>query len=141
MAKSKTTTKTMTKTTTKKTTRANRAATGAKGKAKAATEARAPATATRANPRNRGGDRASGKTKKRTGILDAAAQILAKAKEPMGCNDIVEQAIAKGLWSTSGKTPGATLYSAILREIQTKGKQARFEKVERGRFRLRKSAA
>jgi hypothetical protein len=33
-----------------------------------------------------------------------------------------------------GKTPAATLYSAILREISTKGKDARFTKIERGKF-------
>ncbi len=68
--------------------------------------------------------------------LDATAQILAKVKEPMGCKDIVEQALAKGLWSPGGKTPHATLYAAIIREISRKGKGARFEKVDRGRFRL-----
>ncbi len=68
--------------------------------------------------------------------LDAAAQILAKAKEPMGCKDVVDQAIAKELWSPSGKTPQATLYAAIIREISKKGTDARFAKVERGRFQL-----
>ncbi len=68
--------------------------------------------------------------------LDAAAQILAKAKEPMGCKDMVEQAIAQKLWSTDGKTPHATLYAAIIREISKKGKGARFKKVDRGRFQL-----
>ena len=68
--------------------------------------------------------------------LDAAAQILAEAKEPMGCKGLVEQAIAKGLWSTNGKTPHATLYAAIIREIAKKGKDARFKKVDRGRFQL-----
>ena len=68
--------------------------------------------------------------------LDAAAQILAKAKEPMGCKDMVEQAIAKELWSPGGKTPHATLYAAIIREIAKKGKHARFKKVDRGRFTL-----
>ena len=81
--------------------------------------------------------RGKAQTKKRTGILDAAVQILAKAKEPMGCKDIVKQAIAKKLWSTSGKTPQATLYAAIIREISKKGKESRFEKVDRGRFQLR----
>jgi hypothetical protein len=126
--------KTTTKTTTKKATRANTAATGAKGKAKAATGAKTPTAATRAK---RGGDGALGKAKKRTGILDAAAQILTKAKEPMGCKDIVDQAIAGGLWSTTGKTPSATLYAAIIREIAKKGKDARFEKVGRGRFQIK----
>ncbi len=68
--------------------------------------------------------------------LDAAAQILVEAKEPMGCKDMVEQAIAKGLWSPGGKTPHATLYAAIIREIAKKGKDARFKKVARGRFQL-----
>ena len=41
----------------------------------------------------------------------------------------------KKLWTTpGGKTPHATLYSAILREIKTKGKDARFKKIERGKF-------
>ena len=44
---------------------------------------------------------------------------------------------AKGYWkSPGGKTPAATLYSAILRECQKKGKDARFKKVDRGRFAL-----
>src|SRR5438876_905863 len=35
----------------------------------------------------------------------------------------------KGYWtSPGGQTPAATLYSAILRQIQTKGKEARFRK-------------
>ena len=68
--------------------------------------------------------------------LGAAAKILAKAKEPMGCKDLVEQALAQGLWSTTGKTPHATLYAAIIREIAKKGKEARFKKVDRGRFQL-----
>ncbi len=41
----------------------------------------------------------------------------------------------EGLWtSPNGKTPHATLYSAILREINTKGAESRFTKVERGQF-------
>ncbi len=54
----------------------------------------------------------------------------------MGCKDVVEQAIEKGLWSPGGKTPHATLYAAIIREIAKKGKDARFKKVDRGRFAL-----
>jgi hypothetical protein len=41
----------------------------------------------------------------------------------------------QGLWtSPGGKTPAATLYSAIIREIKLKGGEARFRKVERGKF-------
>jgi len=41
----------------------------------------------------------------------------------------------KGYWtSPGGKTPAATLYSAILRELQTKPGASRFVKTERGKF-------
>jgi hypothetical protein len=47
----------------------------------------------------------------------------------------------KGYWtSPGGKTPHATLYSAILREIQNKGNDARFKKMERGKFGLERFA-
>ena len=36
--------------------------------------------------------------------------------------------------SPNGKTPHATLYAAILREIEAGGKDARFRKTERGKF-------
>jgi hypothetical protein len=67
--------------------------------------------------------------------LDAAAQVLAASKEPMNAKQMIEAMAAKKLWtSPGGQTPHATLYSAILREIQTKGKDARFKKAERGKF-------
>ena len=46
------------------------------------------------------------------------------------------QAMAdKGYWtSPAGKTPAATLYSALTRETKTKGSQARFQKTARGHF-------
>ena len=70
--------------------------------------------------------------------LDAAAKVLAEAGEALGCKTIVERALAKGYWKTDGKTPQATVYAAILREIQKKGKDARFKKTERGKFALNK---
>jgi len=69
--------------------------------------------------------------------LDAAAKVLAEKKEPMTSKEMIEAMTAKGYWtSPGGKTPHATLYSAILRELQVKGKDARFKKTERGRFAL-----
>ncbi len=71
--------------------------------------------------------------------LDAAAKVLAEAGEPMNTKAMVEKMEAKGYWkSPGGKTPSATLYSAILREIQTKGNDARFKKTDRGHFTLKK---
>ena len=72
---------------------------------------------------------------RRTSALDAAAKVLASAKEPMRAKDLIEQMAAKGLWtSPGGKTPEATLYAAMIREIGKKGPQARFRKTERGLF-------
>ena len=72
---------------------------------------------------------------KKLSALDAAAKVLADSKEAMNCKELVEMLAAKKLWtSPGGKTPHATLYSAIVREINTKGKDARFKKAERGKF-------
>ena len=72
---------------------------------------------------------------KKLSAIDAAAQLLKTSKEPMGCKQLIEAMAAKGLWtSPGGKTPHATLYSAILREINEKGKESRFVKTDRGRF-------
>ena len=61
--------------------------------------------------------------------------MLAQTSTPMSCQELIEAMASKGLWSSpSGKTPQATLYSALLRELQTKGEQARFAKAERGIF-------
>jgi hypothetical protein len=69
--------------------------------------------------------------------LAAAERVLAEAGQPMTCKAMVEAMTAKGLWSSpGGKTPEATLYSSLLRQIRTKGKEARFKKVARGQFDL-----
>lgn len=67
--------------------------------------------------------------------IDAAAQVLAEAKEPMSTTQMIEAMAQQKLWvSPGGKTPERTLYSAVLREINAKGKESRFQKTERGRF-------
>lgn len=72
---------------------------------------------------------------KRVSALDAAAQVIAGANKPMRATDLIEQMEAKGLWkSPGGKTPEATLYAAIIREIAAKGADARFKKHDRGLF-------
>ncbi len=77
---------------------------------------------------------------KRVSLLDAAAQVLARSQQPLGAKDLVAQVTAAGLWSSpGGKTPEATLYAAMIREIAKKGEASRFAKVERGLF-TRKAA-
>lgn len=73
---------------------------------------------------------------KKTSALDAAAKVLAGA-DTMTTKEMIEAMAEQKLWSSpGGKTPDRTLYSAILREIAAKGKDARFKKTERGRFAL-----
>jgi hypothetical protein len=87
-------------------------------------------------PRKKAEASAEGSEKKLSG-LDAAAKVLAEANEPLSTKQMVEAMAAKGYWtSPGGKTPAATLYSAILREIQTKEAESRSVKTDRGRFAL-----
>ena len=72
---------------------------------------------------------------KRVSALDAAAEVLKKAGKPMRSQEMIAAMAEQGLWSSpAGKTPHATLYAAILREIGTKGGEARFRKTDRGLF-------
>ena len=75
---------------------------------------------------------------KRLSALDAAAKVLVETGQAMSCAELIAAMAAKGYWSSpKGRTPAATLYSALLRELQTKGENARFVKAARGQFRLR----
>jgi len=72
---------------------------------------------------------------KRISLLDAAAVVLADAKAPMQAKQIVDAVVERGLWKPgAGKTPHATLYAAMTREIAAKGAASRFKKVDRGQF-------
>ena len=72
---------------------------------------------------------------KKLSALAAAAQVLGEAGRPMTCKEMIEAMATQGCWtSPGGKTPHATLYAAILREITAKGTEARFTKSERGQF-------
>ena len=117
----------------------------------AASRAKAPAVATSAKgpEKKRKATRRQGKAPKadtserratsgKLSGLDAAAKILAEAKEPLNTKDMVERMLAKGYWQTTGKTPAATIYAAIIREVSAKGDKARFRKVSRGKFELAK---
>ncbi len=107
-------------------TRAATSPTGAKTVKKATGKAKAA-------PKRDTGERGA-KGAKRASGLDAAAQVLTEAKEPLTAKEMVERMLAKGLWQTTGKTPAATIYAAIIREIAAKGADSRFRKVERGKF-------
>ncbi|MGH7143916.1 MAG: winged helix-turn-helix domain-containing protein [Planctomycetota bacterium] len=67
-------------------------------------------------------------------VLDAAHKVLTEAGTPLDAQTICERALAEGYWKTGGKTPQATIYAAIIREIAAKGAESRFKKVDRGQF-------
>jgi hypothetical protein len=72
---------------------------------------------------------------KKLSALGAAAQVLLESGGSMNTKEIIETMAAKKLWeSPNGKTPAATLYAAILRELTTKGADSRFQKTEPGKF-------
>ena len=126
---------------TKKTTTTTRAATGsAKKVAPAAKKRKPPTSAKKASAAS-----TAKKTKvtkpRKPSALDAAAKVLGEVRQQMNCKEMVEAMADRGYWSSpNGKTPSATLYSAILREINAKGKEARFQKTERGKFTLASKA-
>jgi hypothetical protein len=96
--------------------------------------AKAPAKGTTTGKAKAPKEKSNGKLS----ALDAAAKVLGESKEPMNTKAMIEAMAAKGYWtSPGGKTPHATLYSAILREIQVKGADSRFKKSDRGMFTLK----
>jgi len=72
-------------------------------------------------------------------LVEAAIQVMRETGEAMNTKRMVALVAERGLWQPSrgGKTPAATLYSCILREIRDKGDASRFEKKERGKFALK----
>jgi hypothetical protein len=90
-------------------------------------------------PPNAADGKKQGKAKeakpKKMSCLDAAAKVLADAGAAMTTGEMIDAMGKANLWSSpNGRTPAATLYSAVLREINTKGTQSRFTKTERGKF-------
>jgi HB1, ASXL, restriction endonuclease HTH domain len=74
---------------------------------------------------------------KKLSCIDAALKVLGESEETMNAQEMIAAMTDAGYWtSPGGKTPHATLYSAILREL-SKGDDSRFVKVERGRFAAR----
>jgi len=77
----------------------------------------------------------AGDKPKKLSALDAAARVLEETGEKMTCKEMIDAMAAKGYWSSpGGQTPDRTLYAAIIKEIATKGKEARFKKTEPGKF-------
>lgn len=118
-------------------------ATTPKGKrAKAAKPAKAkvaPAPAAEKAPAKAAKPKREPKAKRPSG-LDLAAKALEMAGQPLNAQQLATAAITLG-WQTSGKTPHATLYAAVIREIAAKGRDSRFTKTDRGLFTSNRKAA
>ena len=53
----------------------------------------------------------------------------------MACQELIEAMAAMRCWtSPGGRTPASRLYGSIFQEIESKGKDSRFRKTERGKF-------
>ena len=112
------------------------------GSAKATTSAKAmkktaaptaakPAAKAKGTPKTEMKTPATGKLSQ----IAAAERVLPEANEPMTCQAMVEVMSAKGYWSSpGGKTPEATPYASLLRQIRDKGPNATFQKTGRGLF-------
>jgi hypothetical protein len=96
--------------------------------------------ATQRGKRAKMGAEGDAKPDKPLGIVGAAIRILEdhRNQTPLNCSEMVAEMQTKGYWQPGkgGKTPANTLYSAILREINTKAEASRFRKTERGKFLL-----
>lgn len=76
-------------------------------------------------------------TEGKMSAIDAAEKVLGEEGRPLTAKQLVDIMAAKGYWSSpGGKTPHATLNSAIMREINTKGDDSRFAKHPEGGFTL-----
>jgi hypothetical protein len=98
-----------------------------------------PAPAAKKKPTGKSAARPAEPTSaKKYSALDAAALVLRATGQPMSCPELIAQMAAKGYWTTAkGKTPSSTLYAAMMREAQQKGKESRFVKTGPGRFAYR----
>jgi len=115
---------------------------GAVSRARAKTAAKSPA-ASASKPKSARANVARPAPKDpKPSAVKASLIVLADAPaEGMTTRELVTAMAERKLWtSPGGKTPEATLYASIVREIARKGEASRFKKVARGRFVLNTTA-
>jgi len=79
-----------------------------------ATQSVAPGTQPAAKKRGRAPKAKAETGPKKLSAIDAAAKVLAEAGESMDCQTMIKTMAEKGYWtSPGGKTPAATLYTAV----------------------------
>ena len=70
--------------------------------------------------------------------VEAAYKVLSETGKPMNARQICEMALDQGYWEPQGSTPEASISTAIIIEMRKKGDDARFERVGRGLFAIKK---
>lgn len=68
--------------------------------------------------------------------LDAAAVVLRDSGGPLHYEEITKRVLARGLWTTTGKTPWATVNASIAVDIKERGTDSRFIRVSPGMYGL-----
>jgi restriction system protein len=69
--------------------------------------------------------------------VQAAEIVLREADEPLHYGEITRRMLARGLWSTQGKTPDATINARLGTDIKQHGVASRFQRTGPGLFALR----
>lgn len=73
---------------------------------------------------------------KKLSFSDAAYEILKQTNEALSSVELVDIALSKGLIETKGKTPEATMWSALYLERQRKGDKSRFVLIGKDKWAL-----
>jgi restriction system protein len=70
-------------------------------------------------------------------ILTAVETVLADAGEPLHYKEITKRLLNRGLWTTIGQTPDATVNAQLAVDIKRRGKASKFRRTDKGVFALR----
>lgn len=73
-------------------------------------------------------------------LIEAIFKVLNESPTPLTSKQISEKIVKSGLWSTTGKTPDATVGARIYMDIKSKGKKSFFVKVAPNTFAIRGTA-
>lgn len=69
--------------------------------------------------------------------LDAAVAVLRESNGPLNYREITNRMLFKGIWTTKGKTPWATVNAQLAVEIANMGRESRFVRTAPGMYALR----
>lgn len=71
-----------------------------------------------------------------SGLLDSVQLLLREAGCPMSSRELTAQLMRRGMWSSRGKTPDATVGARIYTDMKRHGVRSRFLKMGKGLFAL-----